>query len=236
MISPITCVLPAYQVASTLGTVADGLRRALPSATLVAVDDGSTDPTYAVAAACCDRVLRFERNRGKGAALRAGFADALAHGAQAVVTVDADGQHDPMETRALVDALETADLAIGARARRGTAMPLSRRVTNGLASRAMSACARTPLADAQSGYRAMRRDVLLAVQADGDRYEFESDFLLRAVRQGFRIANVPVTTIYGAPSHFQLLRDAGLVMRTIWRNYARSTVPVGSIPDTGGAG
>ncbi|MFL5574416.1 MAG: glycosyltransferase family 2 protein [Gemmatimonadaceae bacterium] len=218
MISPVACVIPAYQAAATLGAVAGGLRASLPGATLIAVDDGSRDATADVARACCDQVLVLPSNRGKGAALRAGLAAALAGGARAVLTVDADGQHDPASSPALLAALDTADVALGVRARAGGAMPPARRLSNALASRAMSACAGVPLPDAQSGFRALRRAVLESVVAVGDRYEYESDFLIRAARGGFRVVGVPVATIYGAPSHFRLLQDALLVMQTIWRH------------------
>jgi hypothetical protein len=55
------------------------------------------------------------------------------------------------------------------------------------------------------------------VAARGDRYEYETDFLIQAVRAGYRIAAVPVATIYGAPSHFGAIRDSARVVRTIWR-------------------
>ena len=228
----VAVVIPAYQAAATLGAVVDGLRRALADAFVIAVDDGSTDDTHSVASHVCDEVVRFERNRGKGAALRAGIGAALRLGANAVVTIDADGQHDPVYAPALVTALAAADVAIGARARRGTTMPLSRRATNALSARAMSACAGSPIGDAQSGYRAMRRSVLEAVDARGDRYEYETDFLLRAGRLGYRIVDVPVSTLYGPPSHFRLLPDALLVMRSIWRHragaFTRTPAPAGA--------
>ncbi|HWJ24415.1 MAG TPA: glycosyltransferase family 2 protein [Gemmatimonadaceae bacterium] len=228
----VAVVIPAYQAAATLSAVVDGLRRALADAFVIAVDDGSTDDTHSVASQVCDEVLRFERNRGKGAALRAGIGAALRLGANAVVTIDADGQHDPVYAPALVTALAAADVAIGARARRGTTMPLSRRATNALSARAMSACAGSPIGDAQSGYRAMRRSVLEAVDARGDRYEYETDFLLRAGRLGYRIVDVPVSTLYGPPSHFRLVPDALLVMRSIWRHragaFTRTPAPAGA--------
>jgi glycosyltransferase involved in cell wall biosynthesis len=223
VISPLACVIPAYQAAATLGGVAAGLRRALPDARLIAVDDGSTDGTAEVAGATCDEVVAFATNRGKGAALRAGAAAALRAGAAAVLTIDADGQHEPASAPALVGALGRAHLAIGVRARGGSPMPAGRRVTNALASRAMSAFAGSELPDAQSGFRAFRREVLETVVAVGERYEYEADFLLRAARAGYVIANVPVATVYGAPSHFRPVQDSLLVIRTIWRH--RSTRP-----------
>lgn len=217
MIAPVACVIPALDAARTLGAVADALRAAVPHAMLIAVDDGSTDATHAVARATCDAVLRFGRNRGKGAALRAGIAEALRRDVSAVLTIDADGQHDAAAAPALLEALSHADIVIGTRARRGTTMPLGRRLTNTLASAAVGAVVGRPIADAQSGYRAIRRCVFDVVHARGDRYEYETDFLIQAGRAGLRIADVPIPTRYGPPSHFRELRDSVRVVRTIWR-------------------
>jgi len=220
VIAPIACVIPALDAAPTLGQVVGALRDALPGASIIVVDDGSRDDTHAVARACADTVMRFERNRGKGAALRAGASAALAQGARAVVTVDADGQHDPAFAPGLVAALDEADLAVGTRARAAGAMPVGRRLTNALASRAVGAIVGGPVPDAQCGFRAMRRGVLETVHAPGDRYEFETEFLIRAARSGFTIVAVPVPTMYGAPSHFRALRDSARVVRAIWRHRA----------------
>lgn len=218
MDSPIACVIPALDAEATLGPVAGELRVALPRATLVIVDDGSRDATAAVAQGCCDVLVRFPANRGKGAALRAGIAEALVRGADVVVTIDADGQHPPGAAPALVAALERADVAIGTRSREAGEMPVGRRMTNALASAAVGAIIGGSVADSQSGYRAIRRRVFDAVSASGDRFEYETDFLIRAGRAGFRLEAVPIATMYGAPSHFRALRDSSRVVRTIWRH------------------
>lgn len=215
----VACVIPAFEAAATIGAVAAGLRRALPEALIIAIDDGSSDDTAVVAGFACDRVLRLPFNCGKGAALRAGFAEALRLGADVVLTVDADGQHAPAYAPALVAAVaDGADIAIGTRRRVRGSMPLMRRLSNRLSSAAVSACAGTRIADSQSGYRALRRRVLQAVAPQGDRYEFETDLLIQAARLGMRIDAVPVPTSYGPRSHFHPVRDARLVIATILRH------------------
>lgn len=213
------CVVPAYNAAPTLGDVIARLRLALPSSHLVVVDDGSTDATAAVAArAGVSRVLRFDRNHGKGAALRAGFAATLDAGCTEILTVDADGQHDPAYGPRLLALLSDADVVIGARLRKGSAMPWRRRVTNYLSSTAISVCVGRRLTDTQSGFRAMRAEVVRQVTAIGDRYEYETDFLIRAARAGFRIEWVPIPTVYGASrSQFRGIRDTVRVVQTICR-------------------
>jgi glycosyltransferase involved in cell wall biosynthesis len=214
----IGCVVPAYNAASTLGDVLRRLRLALPNSYVVVVDDGSTDATTAVAArAGVGRVLRFDRNHGKGAALRAGFAAILDAGCGEILTIDADGQHDPTYAPRLVAGLADSDVVLGARARSGT-MPLRRRVTNYLSSTAINLCVGCRLTDTQSGFRAMRADVVRRIAAAGDRYEFETDFLIRAARAGCRIGSVAIPTVYGVGrSQFRGLRDTALVVQTIWR-------------------
>lgn len=213
----VACVIPAFDAAGTIASVAGGLRASLPDAMLIAVDDGSSDHTYDVAQGICDRVVRLDVNHGKGAALRAGFVVALDAHVSRVITIDADGQHDPARAPELLAALADADVVIGARERTRGTMPLGRRVTNALASAAVGAIVGVPVPDAQSGYRAIRREVLEGCRATGDRYEYETELLIAAVRAGFRLASVGVPTVYGVPSHFRTWDDSLRVVRTIWR-------------------
>jgi glycosyltransferase involved in cell wall biosynthesis len=214
----VACVIPALDAAATIRPVIRGLRVSMPAAVIIGVDDGSSDDTGRVMQAECDRTLTLERNRGKGAALRAGFAEALELGSDIIVALDADGQHDPACAPSLVAALADADIVIGTRRRAAGPMPLRRRMTNALSAAAARRLAGCELADPQSGFRAMRATVLRTVRARGDRYEFETDLLLRAARAGFRIAAVPIPTIYGPPSHFREMRDGFRVVATFCRH------------------
>ena len=216
MSESVYCIIPAFNAGATLAGVVADVRRTLPGARIVVIDDGSSDDTATVATRSADDLIRFAANRGKGAALRAGFAHALEGGAGAVLTIDADGQHDTAFAPRLVAALAEADLVIGARQRAG-AMPIQRRLSNALSTYAVNLLAGCDVADSQSGYRAMRRAVIERVQAEGDRYEFETDFLIKARRAGFRIGIVAVPTIYGGRSHFRTVHDAARVVRTLWR-------------------
>jgi glycosyltransferase involved in cell wall biosynthesis len=214
----VACVIPALDAAGSLGAVVRGLRVSVPEAVLIGVDDGSTDATRRIIADTCDHAVVLDRNRGKGAALRAGFAEAVQLGCDAIVALDADGQHDPAYAPRLLAALADADIVVGARRRSEGGMPLRRRVTNALSVAAARRLTGYELTDLQSGYRAMRSAVLHTVHARGDRYEFETDFLLRAARAGFRITAVPIPTIYGPPSHFREMRDGLRVVATFCRH------------------
>jgi glycosyltransferase involved in cell wall biosynthesis len=215
----VACVIPALNSALTVGDVISGLRASLGSPFVVVIDDGSSDDTGAVAKTNADATLRFRRNRGKGAALRAGFALALEQAADIVLTIDADGQHDPRFAPDLVEAVGAADLVIGARDRRVAAMPVGRRLTNRLSAAAVATCIRREVADAQSGFRAMRARVAADVKPRGDRYEFETELLILAAHAGYRIAFVPIPTIYGTKvrSHFRTVRDSARIVSTLWR-------------------
>ena len=216
-------VIPAYRAEAALPGLLARVRRAVPSAAVFVVDDGSDDGTGAAAAAGGASVLRHPTNRGKGCALATGLRTAAASGAAVLVTLDADGQHPPEAVPALIEPVTAgqADLVVGARARDAGPMPLGRRVTNRLSSSLLSRAVGVRVPDSQSGFRAMRRDVAERVRPAGSGYEFETEFLFLAARLGYRIAAVPVPTVYdGAPSHFRYGADtlaiAGVFLRH-WR-------------------
>jgi glycosyltransferase involved in cell wall biosynthesis len=223
---PLAVVVPAYQVASSVSTVVSGIRRALPGAAIIVVDDGSTDGTAAAAATGVGAatVLVHDRNQGKGAALIEGIGRAVADGAEIVATMDADGQHAPEWLPRLVAPLQSqeADLVLGARARGGT-MPLARRATNWLSARVASRVAGSRIPDAQTGYRAFTRKVAVALQPCLESYrgyDYEAVFLLAALRAGYRVVSIEVPTIYAsAPSHFRQWGDGWKVARVFARYF-----------------
>lgn len=220
MIRRVACIVPAFNAADRVASVVSGLRAALPGAFVVGVDDGSADGTRALLSSGCDWTVVHPRNLGKGRALRSGFDVALATGAEQVVTIDADGQHDPAAAPRLLAALADADVVLGARARSGSEMPPHRRVSNALSSACVSLAAGCRIQDSQTGYRAFRAPALRAVQATGDRYEYETDLLIRLARRGYRVVAVGVPTIYGSVSHFRPVRDTARVIGAIWRHRA----------------
>jgi glycosyltransferase involved in cell wall biosynthesis len=218
LIEPLVVLVPAYNAEPTLAKVVKDLRRNLPGALIIGIDDGSTDGSRQLLRSVTDETIEFDKNRGKGAALRAGFDMALAKGAAAVLTIDSDGQHDAAFAPAIVGALDRADIVIGTRDLSGKAVPKHRRIANMISSAATRAVSGGKVRDSQSGYRAMKADVLRKVNAVGDRYEFETDFIIRAAHAGFTTVNVPISTIYGSPSYFREFRDAWLVIRVLWRH------------------
>lgn len=215
-------VIPARDAASTVGDVVRGLRAALPGAEVVVVDDGSTDATGERAREAGAIVARHEQNRGKGAALETGFDVALARGADAVLALDADGQHDPALAPRLLGALADADVVIGSREGDRAGMPWIRRATNDVTTWFVSKLAGQRIHDSQSGFRAIRAEVLRRVRPESRRFEYESEFLIGAARAGFRIGAAPVSTLYNAPgSHIHPFRDTVRFIRLVLRHLGK---------------
>jgi glycosyltransferase involved in cell wall biosynthesis len=212
-------VIPALDAERTVGEVVAGAARVLPD--VLVVDDGASDRTSEAARAAGARVLRHPVNRGTGAALRTAFDDLFARGFEAVVTLDADGQHLPGEIPVLLGAgAEGADLVLGTRAHLFSAMSRVRSASNRLSSGAISIVAGERIPDVQSGFRLYRRRLIEAVGFDEPRFEAESAVLVRAVRGGFRVAAVPIRLGFAdgrACSHYRpivdSLRIAGAVAR-----------------------
>ena len=201
-------IIPAYQARETVGPLVTEIRALdLP---VIVVDDASTDGTAAAAEAAGAAVIRRSLNGGKGAALREGIAKALQDGCNWVLTLDADGQHLPSEIpRFLREAQEKgADLLIGNRMEQPRGMPIDRWLTNFCMSRLISRIAGQTLPDTQCGFRLVRRRLLERVRLVSNRFEIESELVIRAARSGFRIASVPVSSIYRRQISFiRPLRD-----------------------------
>ena len=198
----IFALIPGYQEGPRIAPVVAGARAFLP---VIVVDDGSTDDTAAQAEAAGAVVLRQVPNAGKGAALRTGFRYALERGAVAVVTLDADGQHDPAEIPAFLDVFEASrpELIVGRRD--FSSMPPVRRLSNTLGGWVFSAAVGRRVPDNQSGYRLIGRQLMAALlDSDESGFEFEVEMIARCIALGLPLADVPIRTIYsGEPSHIR---------------------------------
>jgi len=212
-------VIPAYQAATTIRDAVAHTRAAVPDASVIVVDDGSSDGTGEQGRGTGAVVVTHPRNRGKGVALRSGIARACEAGADVIVTLDADGQHPPGLIPRLLQPISDAeaDLVLGARARSG-AMPLGRRFTNWISAALASRIGGQDVRDAQTGFRAFTRAVAERLKPAGDRYEYEANFLLDALRAGFRVTSVEVPTVYGPRSHFRSWSDTWRMARAFARH------------------
>ncbi len=201
----IVALIPAHDEGPRIAVVVETTAQHLP---VVVVDDGSADGTAAQAEAAGATVLRQAPNAGKGAALRAGFRFALDSGFEAVVTLDADGQHDPSDIPRFLEAYTAhaaarAGLIIGRR--RFAEMPLTRRLSNVVGGVVLSAAVGRWIPDNQSGFRlvgrTLMREMLESVESG---FEFEVEMIARWIALRRPIRWVPIRTIYlGETSHIR---------------------------------
>jgi glycosyltransferase involved in cell wall biosynthesis len=217
----IIVVIPAYNESRTIGAVIDDCKKYADE--VIVANDGSADETESVARAHGARVVTHIVNRGYGAALKTGIIAALKRDADSVVTIDADGQHEPQEIQKIVAPLQNgeADIVIGNRfasTSKREGMSILRKLFILIGNTITWLLYGTWIADTQSGFRAYTRnalDALLndiqdfrasprevprhsAVNAEG--MEFSSEVIGEAVRLQLRIALVPITIRYTAYS------------------------------------
>lgn len=214
----IQAVLPAFNAAATVGQVVRRVLEFLPG--VVVVDDGSTDPTHRAAEKAGARVLRHPINRGKGAALRTAFEILKSEPLDAVITLDADGQHDPSDIPRFLKAFRTtgADLIIGSRDSAFPAMSRGRRFGNRFSCSALAFFSGLRLPDSQSGYRLYSMPFVRHLRFRGDTYEAEMESLLQAAEQRARVETVPVRLVVAdgrTGSHFRPWRDTYRICRCV---------------------
>ncbi len=206
-------IVPAYQEEVAIGSVVLRARNHVDE--VVVVDDGSTDRTAEVARMAGATVLRHERNRGKGVALRTALEYARTNGANAAVLLDGDGQHNPDDIpRLLVPVLNgQSDLVVGLRHRGNTRMPFYRRLGKRALDYATAASAGGPVTDSQNGFRALSRAAINGLSLRETGFAVESEMLVEATEKNLRVSEVPVTVRYDVGVHTKkpVLHGVGVV-------------------------
>ena len=210
----VAVVIPALNEALRIREVVTQTLRHCPW--VIVVDDGSDDGTGEQLSDLPVTVLRHRQRRGKGAALRSGFAEAHARGARGVLTLDGDGQHDPADLPRLLEAAARHPrcIVIGARLRHRAAAPPHRRMANAFGDWGVAWAAGHRIADTQSGQRYYPASVIALDDVPGEDFVFEAQLLITAARRlGVHCVSVPVETRYrgddGGPlrrSQFRPLR------------------------------
>jgi glycosyltransferase involved in cell wall biosynthesis len=217
-------VIPAYNEAATIRDVAQRARR--QADLVIVVDDGSSDGTAAALADLDVVLLRNDGNLGKAASLRRGAGEALRRGAQAVVTLDGDGQHFPEDIAQLLRAWREAPerIVIGSRLHRRSHIPRARYWANRVANFWIGLAAGYAIADSQSGFRVYPAHLLREARVRCDRshsFVFESEILIEAARRGVQARCVPVQVVYSSrarASHFRPVLDIARIVRMVaWR-------------------
>jgi glycosyltransferase involved in cell wall biosynthesis len=166
---------------------------------VVVVDDGSTDRTVEVAKAAGALVIQHEANQGYGGAIRSCFEVATANGADLLVTLDGDGQHDPDEVPEVLQPLLTgeADLVIGSRFMgKSNNVPRYRRFGIDVITFLFNFGSPVKVSDGQSGFRAYRKEILKRLELTETGMGVSVQTLIQARRKGYQIREVPISCTY----------------------------------------
>ena len=193
-------VIPAYNEELTIGSVVTLARK---YGDVLVVDDGSSDRTSEIARNAGAFVIKHETNMGKGAALRTGFEYALSMDYKIIVTLDADGQHNPDEIPVLLEPIVNgkADLVIGSRYLNGAQrnIPPYRRFGLWILNLGTKVVSNMNV-DSQSGFRAMNKKLLEKLDLNSNDYSIETDMIVKARERGIRLMEVPITVRYDVPN------------------------------------
>ncbi len=206
--SKICVVIPAYNAAQTIRDVVKGSLQYVSD--VIVADDGSTDNTADIAAKAGARVILIEKNLGKGNALKVLFRKAIDAGYDAVISVDADGQHDPADIPRFIESHHNCPEAVivGSRMHDIHKIPRGRYNSMHVARFYVSLGANQFIEDTQCGFRLYPLSIVKNILLATDRYVTETEFLLKAGDSGVKIRPLGIETIYSNNvSHFRPVTD-----------------------------
>ena len=216
-----SCILiPAFNAEKTLNTVVIECHSfGIP---LIVVDDGSTDNTVSNLPALQLTLLSHKTNLGKGSALRTGFEWAMLHGFEAVITLDADGQHDASAIPLLISAAEKSgvDLMIASRFTQFEEMSGLRKFWNRFGVWCMRKRTGFDITDSQSGFRFYSARLLQGVKLSCKGYNMEMEILMKAWKYGFSIDSTPIAARVAdgrSTSHYSPFSDTWAICMTFLR-------------------
>ncbi|MBW7887347.1 MAG: glycosyltransferase family 2 protein [Bacteroidetes bacterium] len=218
----VSVLIPAFNAASTLSPLLRETLAYVPQENILLVDDGSFDTTASVAEAHGVYTIQLKKNCGKGAALQRGFSKILASDYDAVITMDADLQHEPKEIPNFIRRAEEtcADVVIGNRLHQLRGMPVHRILSNVLTTFLVEARTGVRLRDSQCGFRFIKTEVLRSVQLSCSGFEAETEFLIKAALCGFRFDAIPISTIYaGEKSHMTHFNTTVQFLKVLLKEY-----------------
>ncbi|MEE9552913.1 MAG: glycosyltransferase family 2 protein [candidate division Zixibacteria bacterium] len=202
-------IIPAYNSGENLPELLPRIRSHIDD--IVVIDDGSSDNTAAIANKLGAVVIIHKHNRGKGAALKTGFVYALKNAYDTVITIDSDCQHNPDDIPRFIQARKEteADMIIGSRRNDIGKMPWPRQFSNWSTSRFLSLLLKNDIEDSQCGYRLISRKLLESIKLEYDRFELESEIIIKAIRAGFKIGFILIDARYdkSGVSHMRPFAD-----------------------------
>jgi len=195
----IVAVIPAFNEEKTIKKVIE--RAMLHTDEVILVDDGSTDKTYEEALNTGAIIIIHKRRSGVGRALKTGIEKALSINADLIVTLDADGEHNPDDIPRLVQTSVTKakDIIIGSRfVGHNTAyhLPMKNRISNKISTLLLRKIFRARITDSQSGFRVYRSKVFKKIDSEESCYLYLTDVLIKAIKNGFTIEEVPIISIH----------------------------------------
>jgi len=217
-----TCILiPSYNEEFTIGEVVKKLKS--NGLEVIVIDDGSTDETQKVASEAGAIVMRHVKNMGKGVSLKEGFDFVLRMtNFDSIVIMDGDGQHSPDDVPALIKHAEEkeGDIIVGNRMTYVKNMPFIRLATNRFMSFLLSLMCKQHIPDTQCGFRLIKREVLEQLNLETKKYDLDSEILIKASKKKFKIASVPVKTIYKDElSSIHPVKDSLRFIALIFKSY-----------------
>lgn len=220
--SAIHIVVPAYNEEQVIGDVIREIRAA-GKYTIIVVDDGSRDATYRNALVEQVVAIRHKINRGKGAATKTGIIAAKKLGAEIVVTMDGDGQHDPTDIEALVAPIQSGqcDVVLGCRPKVRGEMPFIKIVANKIGNIVTWLFYGIHVSDSQSGFRAYSRFAATIIDTKADKYEYDSKVIREINNNRLRFVEVPIKVRYteysmGKPQKQGFINGIKTLARMIW--------------------
>ena len=218
-------VIPAYNEGETIGAVLDDLKK--KEIPVLVIDDGSQDSTAEVVEGKGVLLIRNERNLGKGLALKKGI-DYLFKNEDFdyVITMDADNQHSSEDLDKFLKAAENNDdFVVGNRMQNPEGMPKIRVFTNKLMSWLISKITKQKIPDSQCGFRLIKRKVLEKLNIETNKFQIESEIIIKAARLGVPIKFIPIRSIYykKALSKIHPLLDTLRFIRFLFHLYKKRT-------------
>ncbi|HXK49304.1 MAG TPA: glycosyltransferase family 2 protein [Clostridiales bacterium] len=214
-------LIPAYNSARYIDDLFDRLEKMGLFDQAIVVNDGSTDDTEDICRERKVEVISHKRNRGKGAALRTGFKYMAENGVEFFITLDSDLQHDVRYIPEFVKKYEetNADIIVGNRLGDTSTMPVERVFSNRTTSYIVSLLAKQKIPDSQSGYRLIKTAAVKDLVITCDRFEMESELLIKAGRKKLKIDSIPISALYeGAHSSISVFRDTYRFIRLVIRS------------------
>jgi len=214
-------LIPAYNSERYIDDLFDRIEKLGLLDKVVAVNDGSKDNTVKI---CQNRgvtVLSNERNGGKGSALKKGFRYMVENNVEFFLTIDSDLQHDVKYIPEFIKKYDEtgADIIVGNRLGDTSTMPIERVFSNRTTSFIVSLISGCKIPDSQSGYRLIKTKVVQEVILTSDKFEMESEILIKAGRKKFKIESLPISALYeGAHSSISVFRDTYRFIRLVFRS------------------